>query len=855
MLEDGSLVGNRYRILQRLGKGGMGEVYAAREFSLGRTVALKVLNPQMTGVDGALRRFALEARTIAALSSPHIVQIYEFAPAQNPPYIAMEYVPGGDLAAHIRSHDVPTPRTLADYARQLMSGLRVAHSAGIIHRDIKPANILITDEQVLKITDFGLVRSLHADEGLTNTGSTVGTVEYFPPEVAQGEKPGKYSDVYSAGITLYELFTGRLPFERDESALKMLLRIAQEAPPPPEAFRDDTPDGLREWFRRVLAFRHEQRYADAGEALAGLLELCPELCSGAFVVEPAAPRSDDTIVFPSGNLGGMRAPSRDDDRGAMPSPKRMDGATAGTEAGDGARSYGSDSYDADEQEALAFVAQLKGKGKKGKKKQSVLLRNSNMDSIIGLALQAEREGKETLDEEQLVRLAGEVGIDPEAALEAIESYRTKKKKRKKFARRAKIVLIAVAVAVVPLGVLMFVAVLVGGPVEKLPRSIHISGGNTDVAGGEYHASASVSREGVSASFGDTRVSVAKPVASASNDPIPAPELVVGTEWTNTGLRYDSDKQVVLLRLVTHPDGPNELVQDAGLLVRMNPTEDTQSPKTDRSGHRLAVNGSAMQGAYFSGDGNGFVQLRYDAALNRRINEPANNLALPALPAAPAANGFGGDDTVIAQRADIPVAPTANQISPRQKPLAANAENNRPQTISQRELPQHANERQMASQPPAQRAPGVVEGQMLPGVRVAVADKLRIAALPFAGRAEYADGTGDVLATRLAQTGCFMVVERVQVSRVIDNLKLEQSAYFDQTTTGEIGKLLGVSYLIQGAVQEASGSYRLSAKRVDAQTGTVLESISLQGRDLFALQDQLAQDLFKAIAKTELARLR
>jgi len=263
----------RYRITGVLGRGGMGTVYLGRDDALQRQAAVKVLHSRFAAGDGrsanVVERFAEEARSIARLTSPHVVQIYEFEPKAAPPFLAMEYVNGPSLQQVLKERPRFSPEAAADCGRQVLAGLASAHAAGIVHRDVKPANILRAADGTYKLTDFGLARSLERAESLTMTGTLLGTVSYLAPEVAAGDEATATSDLYSLGVTLYQALAGRTPFG-EASPLKLLRQIAVEDPPSLVRFRDDVPPAFEAWLMRLLARDPADRFASATGALAAL---------------------------------------------------------------------------------------------------------------------------------------------------------------------------------------------------------------------------------------------------------------------------------------------------------------------------------------------------------------------------------------------------------------------------------------------------------------------------------------------------------------------------------------------------------------------------------------------------------
>src|SRR5919197_3611187 len=216
----------RYRVVRKLGTGGMANVYLAEDEELGRRVAIKMLDDRHAQDEQFVERFRREAKNAAGLSHQNIVSIYDRGEAEGTYYIAMEYLEGRTLKELILSRG-PAPVTVAvDYARQILSALRFAHRNGIVHRDIKPHNVLVDDEGHLKVTDFGIARA--GASQMTEEGSIIGTAQYLSPEQARGTQVDQRSDLYSLGIVLYELLTGSVPFSGDtpvEIAMKHLQAV------------------------------------------------------------------------------------------------------------------------------------------------------------------------------------------------------------------------------------------------------------------------------------------------------------------------------------------------------------------------------------------------------------------------------------------------------------------------------------------------------------------------------------------------------------------------------------------------------------------------------------------------------
>ena len=262
-----TLFDGRYRIMRKLGAGGMANVYLAEDQELGRRVAIKILNDRHAGDDQFVARFRNEAKNAASLSHPNIVSIYDRGEAEGTYYIAMEYLDGKSLKELILERG-PAPVSVAvDYARQILAALRFAHRNGLLHRDIKPHNVLVDGEGHVKVTDFGIARA--GASQMTEEGSIIGTAQYLSPEQARGTQVDQTSDLYSLGIVLYEMLTGAVPFTGD-SPVEIAMKHLSATPEALSTQRADIPHALDMVVLRALAKDPTARYPSADEMDADL---------------------------------------------------------------------------------------------------------------------------------------------------------------------------------------------------------------------------------------------------------------------------------------------------------------------------------------------------------------------------------------------------------------------------------------------------------------------------------------------------------------------------------------------------------------------------------------------------------
>jgi serine/threonine-protein kinase len=267
MVEPDTIIDGRYRVISRLGSGGMADVYLAQDQLLGREVAVKVLHQHFAEDQEFVERFRREASSAAALSHPNIVGIFDRGEWNGTYYIAMEYVAGRSLKAIVREDGALPPAAAIDTVIQILRAARFAHRRGVIHRDLKPHNVIIDEEGRARVTDFGIARAGASD--MTLTGSIMGTAQYLSPEQAQGHAVSGTSDLYSVGVILYELLTGAVPFE-GETAVAIAFKQVSAEPRPPSELNPAVPPSLDAVVLRALAKDPAARYADADALIVAL---------------------------------------------------------------------------------------------------------------------------------------------------------------------------------------------------------------------------------------------------------------------------------------------------------------------------------------------------------------------------------------------------------------------------------------------------------------------------------------------------------------------------------------------------------------------------------------------------------
>jgi predicted Ser/Thr protein kinase len=311
------VLGGRYRLIRVLGEGGMARVHEAEDMRLGRRVAIKVLLSQYTQDVDFLRRFELEARLAASLSHPNVVGVYDVGQDGSLYFIVMELVDGQTLKEAIRTQSPMPVQEAVRIALEVCAALLAAHARGLIHRDIKPQNILLTSSGQVKVADFGIARRTNSTT-VTQTGTVLGSVHYLSPEQARGQEAGPRADLYALGITMFEMLTGRLPFDA-ENPIAVAMQHVQSAPPLPRQFNRSIPPALEGVILRLLAKNPVERFGDANmvaEALRAILGQAagdtraarPSPSAVALATPPTGvipPVQDKTRIMPPVAAGGV----------------------------------------------------------------------------------------------------------------------------------------------------------------------------------------------------------------------------------------------------------------------------------------------------------------------------------------------------------------------------------------------------------------------------------------------------------------------------------------------------------------------------------------------------------------------
>jgi serine/threonine protein kinase len=284
----GELIADRYELVELIGKGGMSSVFKAHDRLLDRTVAIKVLHPHFTDDEEYVERFRREARSVAQLSHPNIVTVIDRGEDEGRQYIVFEYVEGENLKQLLQRTGPMPLRDVLLLGLQMARALAFAHARGLVHRDVKPQNVLLNDDGQAKMTDFGIARSVDV-QGVTITGTVLGTSEYIAPEQARGQRVDAQTDVYSLGVVFYELLTGSVPYE-GETFVTVALQHVNEPVPSVLERRPETPPRLALAVERAMAKSPDQRYESMDE-LVGELQAC---------LDDLDPSSEDATMITRG---------------------------------------------------------------------------------------------------------------------------------------------------------------------------------------------------------------------------------------------------------------------------------------------------------------------------------------------------------------------------------------------------------------------------------------------------------------------------------------------------------------------------------------------------------------------------
>ncbi len=332
MVKDGIFLGNRYEVLSKVGAGGMADVYKGRDTMLNRYVAIKVLKREYREDEDFVRKFRSEAQAAAGLLNPNIVNVYDVGEDRGLNYMVMELVEGITLKDYIEKKGRLSHKEVISIAIQMCNGIGAAHAAGIIHRDIKPQNIIISRDGKVKVTDFGIAKAVTSN---TISSNAMGSVHYTSPEQARGGYSDVKSDVYSIGITLFEMVTGQVPFDGDSTVSVAIKHLQEEITPPSEIVRD-IPYSLEQIILKCTQKNGERRYATTGALIQDLKRSLVDP-DGDFVVIPPL-RNANTVIITDDELDDIRHSYDDDD---------YDDDGYGTDYDDGQYDYDDDDYDDD----------------------------------------------------------------------------------------------------------------------------------------------------------------------------------------------------------------------------------------------------------------------------------------------------------------------------------------------------------------------------------------------------------------------------------------------------------------------------------------------------------------------------
>lgn len=309
MLELGTMLSGRYEVLKRVGSGGMADVYMAKDHKLNRNVAVKVLKSEYVEDEKFLKKFETEAQAVARLSHPNIVNIYDVGMEDGINYIVMELAEGITLKEYIRKKRYLSPKETVEISTQIASAISHAHKNHIIHRDIKPQNILVSDTGIIKVTDFGIAKATSSNT-VTSTATAMGSVHYISPEQAKGRFCDEKSDIYSLGITMYEMVTGHVPFDHENGVTIALMHLQNEITPPSQ-IRDGIPDSLEKIILKCTMKKPEERYQTADDLIADLRLVFEDTSGGYVGVVPAIDDSPTIMIDQNELTQRINTPKKD----------------------------------------------------------------------------------------------------------------------------------------------------------------------------------------------------------------------------------------------------------------------------------------------------------------------------------------------------------------------------------------------------------------------------------------------------------------------------------------------------------------------------------------------------------------
>lgn len=309
MLELGTMLSGRYEVLKRVGSGGMADVYMAKDHKLNRNVAVKVLKSEYVEDEKFLKKFETEAQAVARLSHPNIVNIYDVGMEDGINYIVMELAEGITLKEYIRKKGYLSPKETVEISTQIASAISHAHKNHIIHRDIKPQNILVSDTGIIKVTDFGIAKATSSNT-VTSTTTAMGSVHYISPEQAKGRFCDEKSDIYSLGITMYEMVTGHVPFDHENGVTIALMHLQNEITPPSQ-IRDGIPDSLEKIILKCTMKKPEERYQTADDLIADLRLVFEDTSGGYVGVVPAIDDSPTIMIDQNELTQRINTPKKD----------------------------------------------------------------------------------------------------------------------------------------------------------------------------------------------------------------------------------------------------------------------------------------------------------------------------------------------------------------------------------------------------------------------------------------------------------------------------------------------------------------------------------------------------------------